>query len=64
MEPTTETQARLRRVQSELRREFPHLAEDRIDGVVQSVAARLLERARFDTFVPVLVHRGARERLT
>jgi len=54
---------RLARVQGELRREFPYVPEERIDGVFQAVATHLLERARFDDFVPLLVHRGARERL-
>ena len=63
MNANASTQLRLNRVTVDLRREFPHLPDDHVEQVFRSVADDLLERAHFDDFVPLLVHRRAAERL-
>ena len=57
------TRARLDRVTVDLLREFPHLPDERVEQVFRTVVDDLLERAHFDDFVPLLVHRRAAERL-
>ena len=63
MNANASTWLRLDRVTVDLRREFPHLSDDHVDRVFRTVAGDLLERAHFDDFVPLLVHRRAAERL-
>jgi hypothetical protein len=63
MQVSEATRTKLVRVKGDLLREFPHLPEERIELLVGSVTADILERARFDDFVPLLIHRSAREQL-
>jgi len=57
------TESKLVRVGGDLRREFPHVPEERIAIVLHDVTVELVARARFHDFVPLLVHRAARESL-
>ena len=52
----------LEHVREDLVREFPSLGPDVVDGQVQAVVQGLL-RAPVRSFVPVLVRKGARQRL-
>jgi phage terminase Nu1 subunit (DNA packaging protein) len=63
MVASSNTRVRLNRVTLDLRREFPDLSDDHVDEVFRRVADDLLARARFDDFLPLLVHRRAAERL-
>jgi hypothetical protein len=54
---------RLERIPEDLRAEFPTIRLETIRGDVDTHARELLEGARFDDFVPVLVHRAVRESL-
>ena len=46
-----------------LMKEFETLPGDQVEAEVRSVAAALLDHARFDDYVPILAHRFAREHL-
>jgi hypothetical protein len=63
MLPSEGTRAKLDRLSSELRREFSHLPAAWVEQTLERVADDLLARARFQDFVPLLVHRRAREQL-
>jgi phage terminase Nu1 subunit (DNA packaging protein) len=58
------TERKLTHLRDELHREFTTLTPEHIDRQVQDVERRILEQARFDDFVPVLVDRYVRQRLT
>jgi hypothetical protein len=60
---TPDVARRLERIPEDLRAEFPAIQLETIRGDVDAHARELLERARFDDFVPVLVHRAVRESL-
>lgn len=57
------TFTKLARVQQDLCREFPHIRQENIAQLMTGVTSELVELARFDDFVPLLIHRGMRERL-
>ena len=59
-----DTLRKLAHVRTDLRGEFPQVPEEQVDGHVQAVAAELLVLARFDDYVPLLVRRHVRERLS
>ena len=46
-----------------LAREFEAVPRGVIAAEIEATAARLLENARFDEYIPVLTHRYVRERL-
>jgi hypothetical protein len=50
-------------VRTDLLREFPDQSEDRVEELLVVLSGELLEHARFDDFVPVLVHSRARAQL-
>jgi hypothetical protein len=60
---TPDVARRLERIPEDLRAEFPGIQLETIRGDVDTQARELLESARFDDFVPVLVHRAVRESL-
>ena len=60
---TAEVERRLARLSAELRQEFPHVPPEAIEQDIKQEAAELAARARFNDFVPVLLHRAVRERL-
>jgi hypothetical protein len=60
---TPDVARRLERLPEDLRAEFPSVQLETIRGDVDTHARELLESARFDDFVPVLVHRAVREAL-
>jgi hypothetical protein len=55
------TEDKLRRIPVALHAEFPDVPEEELAAEVEATAQELLETARIDAFVPVLVHRYARE---
>ena len=57
------TRTKLIRIQRELCREFPHIPQEHIAYLMRTVTSDLVELARFDDFVPLLIHRRMRERL-
>jgi hypothetical protein len=61
--PTTDVARRLERLPEDLQAEFPDVGLETIQGDVETRARELLTGARFDDFVPVLVHRAVRESL-
>jgi len=52
------------RLKAELAREFPGVPRERVEHVVDATYERTRERARFETFVPLLVQRAARDALS
>ena len=58
---TTDVARRLERLPEDLQAEFPDVGLEPIQGDVDTHARELLTSARFDDFVPVLVHRAVRE---
>jgi hypothetical protein len=63
MRATRGTEVKLERSKQALVAEFRSVAPDEIARRVDEIAHALLESARFDDFVPVLVHRYTREAL-
>jgi len=57
------TKAKLEFSAKILAREFEAVPHGVIATEIEATAARLLENARFDEYVPVLTHRYVRERL-
>jgi hypothetical protein len=64
MRASEETRTRPSRVAEQLRREFSELPAARVEHEFELVSGELLEEARFDIFVPLLVDRSVRERLS
>jgi hypothetical protein len=60
---TEDTAKRLERVPRDLQAEFPDVPLAEIEDDVEEGVRRLIETARFDDFVPLLVHKAVRERL-
>jgi hypothetical protein len=60
---TAEVEKRLVRLPHELNTEFPHISLRLIEGHVARCARELIGSARFQDYVPVLVHKAVRERL-
>lgn len=60
---TADLAKRLERLPRDLRDEFPEIPFETIAHDVDSDARELMAGARFNDFVPVLVHRAVRERL-
>jgi Protein of unknown function (DUF3562) len=60
---TASTRLKVERVAAQLRDEFGHLPSHRVEQAIESVVDELLASARFDDFVPLLVHRRVSERL-
>jgi hypothetical protein len=58
------TERKLTHLRDELHREFATLSPEHIDTQIQDVEHHILEQARFDDYVPVLVDRYVRQRLT
>jgi hypothetical protein len=56
------TERKLTHLRDELHREFTTLTPEHIDRHIHDVEHRILEQARFDDFVPVLVDRYVRQR--
>jgi hypothetical protein len=44
-------------------REFDTLPQNQVLAEVETLTNRLIEQARFDDYIPILVHRYAREHL-
>jgi hypothetical protein len=59
----TATKARLEFSARILAKEFEAVPHGLIASEIKATAARLLEHARFDDYVPVLTHRYVRDRL-
>jgi hypothetical protein len=59
----TDTQRKLSQVEHALTDEFPDLPGWQVKNEVHAASADLLDQARITAFVPLLVHRVARERL-
>jgi phage terminase Nu1 subunit (DNA packaging protein) len=57
------TERKLTHLRDELHREFATLTPEHIDRQIHDVEHHILEQARFDDFVPVLVDRYVRQRL-
>jgi hypothetical protein len=57
------TKAKLELSTKILAREFKAVPHALIASEIEATAARLLEGARFDDFVPILTHRYVRDRL-
>ena len=55
------TQTKLEHTKQALAKEFVSVPWDEIAKGVDAVAIGLLERARFDDYIPILAHRFARE---
>lgn len=60
---TADLEKRLKRLPQDLQGEFPDVPADMIERTVDAGARELMARARFNDFVPVLVHKLAREQL-
>jgi len=60
---TEDLTRRLRRIPAELKAEFPDVELDAIERDVDESVRELSQRARFNDFVPLLVHKAVRERL-
>ena len=60
---TDDLRRRLERLPADLQAEFPHVPLDAIERDVNAGVHELTESARFNDFVPVLVHRTVRDRL-
>jgi Protein of unknown function (DUF3562) len=60
---TDDLRRRLARLPAELQAEFPNVPLEAIERDVNVGVHALVEQARFNDFVPVLVHRTVRERL-
>jgi len=60
---TADLARRLERISSDLKAEFPDVPIEAIQHDLDAGARELTKRARFNDFVPVLVHRAVRERL-
>jgi hypothetical protein len=58
-----EAEGKIARACADLGREFPPVDEGRLSRLVDALSAEMLETARFDDFVPLLLHRRAREQL-
>jgi hypothetical protein len=60
---TADLEKRLKRLPQDLQGEFPDVPADTIERTVDAGARDLIARARFHDFVPLLVHKAAREQL-
>jgi hypothetical protein len=60
---TADLEKRLKRLPEDLHEEFPEIPVDTIERTVDAGARELVARARFNDFVPVLVHKVVREQL-
>jgi hypothetical protein len=60
---TDDLKRRLEKLPADLQAEFPDIPLDTIERDVNAGVHELVEQARFNDFVPVLVHRTVRERL-
>jgi len=60
---TEDLARRVRRIPTELKAEFPDVELDAIERDVDQSVRELSQRARFNDFVPLLVHKAVRERL-
>lgn len=58
-----DAQRNLRHIPAALHTEFPDVIQEDLEAEVETVTREVLATARIDSFVPVLVHRFARERL-
>ncbi len=63
MHASTTTREKLAHLVAELRRTYPEVSPDDLQRLVEETAFELLEEARFEDFVPLLVHRRARQAL-
>ena len=60
---TADLEKRLKRLPQDLQSEFPDVPADTIERTVDAGARELIARARFNDFVPLLVHKAVREQL-
>jgi hypothetical protein len=60
---TTDIAKRLERLPWDLHEEFPDVPFEAIEQDVRAGAEELVASARFNDFVPVLVHRAVRDQL-
>jgi len=60
---TADLEQRLKRLPEDLHREFPDVPADTIARSVDAGVRELVARARFNDFVPLLVHKLVREQL-
>lgn len=63
MPPSVEMRRKLGHIEQQLAASFPHTPLEKVKEAVVAAAAPLLTEARFAHFVPLLVHRLARETL-
>ena len=60
---TADLEKRLKRLPQDLQGEFPDVPVETIERTVDADARELVARARFNDFVPLLVHKAVREQL-
>ena len=60
---TADLDRRIERLSRELKAEFPNVPTEAIEQDLAEETRRMIAAARFDDFVPVLVHRAVRGRL-
>jgi hypothetical protein len=60
---STEARERIAHLTPQLRQDFPAVPGERVEAIVEHVLHRLAAQARFDTFLPLLTIRYAREEL-
>ena len=60
---TADLDRRIERLSRELEAEFPNVPTEAIEQDLAEETRRMIAAARFDDFVPVLVHRAVRGRL-
>jgi hypothetical protein len=60
---TMEAARRIHDLPRTLKAEFPTVPLEAIEHDIEQRVDELIERARFDDYVPLLVHRAVRERL-
>ena len=60
---TADLEQRLKRLPEDLQSEFPDVPADTIARNVDAGVRELVARARFNDFVPLLVHKLVREQL-
>ena len=63
MELTIGTAERIEQLPRHLMAEFPEVSSVEIEHDVEEAVRRLIARAQFDDYVPLLVHKTVRERL-
>lgn len=63
MTATLSTRTKIEQLRLDLCHEFPNVRADRVHELMDGSVDRLLSRARFDDYVPLLAYRQVRERI-